>query len=444
MRRVLVRTGRAAVPRIVGDVHEELGAPAPVPARQIFEGRLVANHHAEAPQSIPVHGKAPAAPESAGPAPYAGHALHEPRGNKRHALDNRHEVVLLVDRISAPVARGIEVEGGVEIVVRPVGVILAVDPAGEDRRPALAREPGDARVPGRLQVAGDRYLRPDHERHRAARLERARHRDELRHHAIRVPRIPLLSEAFVRLDESHGAELADRERARAPGAIPPGGEDRGEHRERRTPLERPAPCSLLPAPGHRFHDHHVGPGEPQGHSPRARQVGPLHEHRGIRERAAQAEPGKANVALMAHRPFHRGPDDGKHDRQRHEGQAETHADDQPEEQRMPHAEEHDRREIAERRQRGEVPQRHHEPVEHGALGHEAIPEPPAQRAARVALAFEPTQQDDRRCDGEKAHDGETERGVAGGEESGAQRDQGRGLSGRRRHRSTSRPSSAER
>src|SRR2546422_8082058 len=51
-------------------------------------------------------------------------------------------------------------------------------------------------------------------------------------------------------------------------------------------------------------------------SPRARQVGPLHEHSGIRERAAQAEPGKANVALMAHHPFHGGPDDGKHDRQR--------------------------------------------------------------------------------------------------------------------------------
>src|SRR3989441_9089748 len=47
---------------------------------------------------------------------------------------------LFVDRIAAPAARGVEVECGVVIVVRPVGMVLAVDPAGENGRPALARE----------------------------------------------------------------------------------------------------------------------------------------------------------------------------------------------------------------------------------------------------------------------------------------------------------------
>src|SRR2546422_6843813 len=71
---------------------------------------------------------------------------------------------------------------------------------------------------------------------------------------------------------------------------------------RRPPRSTLFPYTTLfrsPVPDHRFHEHHAAPGEPQGHSPRARQVGPLHEHSGIRERAAQAEPGKANVALRS-------------------------------------------------------------------------------------------------------------------------------------------------
>src|SRR2546422_3572603 len=44
----------------------------------------------------------------------------------------------------------------------------------------------------------------------------------------RVPRIPLLPEAFVRLDESHGAEVADREHPRAPRPIRPRTQDRRE------------------------------------------------------------------------------------------------------------------------------------------------------------------------------------------------------------------------
>src|SRR2546430_12830134 len=96
-----------------------------------------------------------------------------------------------------------------------------------------------------------------------ARLECPGHGHELRHHAIRVPGIPFLPETFVWLDESDGAELADRERPRAPRPIPPGTQDRREHRHDWTPPQRTAPSSLLPVPDHRFDEHHAAPGEPQ-------------------------------------------------------------------------------------------------------------------------------------------------------------------------------------
>src|SRR5256886_17243965 len=89
-----------------------------------------------------------------------------------------------------------------------------------------------------------------------ARLECPGHGHELRHHAIRVPGIPFLPETFVWLDESDGAELADRERPRAPRPIPPGTQDRREHRHDWTPPQRPAPSPLLPVPDHPFDEHH--------------------------------------------------------------------------------------------------------------------------------------------------------------------------------------------
>src|SRR4029077_711220 len=85
-----------------------------------------------------------------------------------------------------------------------------------------------------------------------------------------------------------------------------------------------------------------------------------------------------------------------------------------------------------------MPQRDHEPVQHGALRHEAVDESPAQRAAYVALLLEPAQQHDRRRDGDEAQQGKSKRRVAGDEQGGADRDQGSA------HSSTSRPSSAER
>src|SRR5438046_10489534 len=90
-------------------------------------------------------------------------------------------------------------------------------------------------------------LPADQERHPAARLERARHGDELRHHAVGVAGIPFLPEALVRLDEADGAELANRERPLAPRTVPPSTEDCRKQGDARTPPEGPAPRSPLPA-----------------------------------------------------------------------------------------------------------------------------------------------------------------------------------------------------
>src|SRR4029077_20561959 len=90
------------------------------------------------------------------------------------------------------------------------------------------------------------------------------------------------------------------------------------------------------------------------------------------------------------------------------------------------------------------PERDHQPVEHGALGHEAVPEPPAEGAARVPRLLEATEQDDGRHDGEEAYCGGGNGGVAGGKKRGAHHDESRRPPGGTHHRSTSRPSSAER
>ena len=83
-----------------------------------------------------------------------------------------------------------------------------------------------------------------------------------------------------------------------------------------------------------------------------------------------------------------------------------------------------------------MPQGDHEPIQHGALRHEPVPESPTQRAARVLAQFQPAEQYHRRRDRHEAEEREMERRIAGGEQQGAECDE--------HHKSTSRPSSAER
>src|SRR4029077_14698441 len=321
---------------------------------------------------------------------------------------------------------------------------LHIHAPGEDRRPGLPRQAADGGGPRRVleEVAGDGRLGPEDESRVAFRLERPGHPHELGDHAIGMAGVPLLPEALVGLDQAHGPDLADRKRAYAPGAMRPSGDHGREHRDSRTPPAGTAPRSALP---HRpLHDHRIAPRQPERHPARARDVGPLHERRRVGERCAEAQPGEADVALMTPGPLDRRPGDRKYHPQRYGRKVEAHARHEPEEQRMPQAEEHDRREIAERRQRREVPERDHQPVEHGALGHEAVPEPPAEGAARVPRLLEATEQDDGRHDGGEAHYREGKRRVAGGKERGAHHDESRRPPGGTHHRSTSRPSSAER
>ncbi len=259
-----------------------------------------------------------------------------------------------------------------------------------------------------------------------------------------MARVPFRPEPFVRLHQPHRAELSERQGAHAPRAV---GQHQGERRGHGG--ESADDCSARPlarsaAAREHLDDHHVAPHEPQRHAARSRQIGPLDQHRGVPERGPEAEPGKPDVPLVAHRPFDRRPSEREHQRERQRRPAQPHPDDEPEEHRMPQAEDGDRGEVAERRQGREVPERDDQPVEHRALTEEAIPEPPAQRPPQVLFALAPAEQHHRRGDGDEAEEWELERGVARGEQDGAECDERRGRSGGRTHRSTSRPSSAER
>ena len=262
------------------------------------------------------------------------HALHQPRWNERHALDDRHQVALLVDRIATPRAGGIEVKRRVEVFVRSIGTILGVNAARENRRAALARRTSNRGIPRRSQITGDCGLGPDHEIQRAARLQVARHGHQLRHDAIGVTRIPFLPEAFVRLNEADGPQLAQRERPDAPRAVAPGRDDRREH-ERESPHD--AGLSHRPTV-RRFYEHDIAPTQPERHPTRASDIGPLDQHRGVGERGAEPEPGEPDVALVPHRPFDRRPGHRKGDPQRQHREAQAYADHEPEEQRVPQAE----------------------------------------------------------------------------------------------------------
>ena len=133
-------------------------------------------------------------------------------------------------------------------------------------------------------------------------------------------------------------------------------------------------------------------------------------------------------------------------RERHRREAPAHPQHEPEQQAVPQPEDGDGGEVAEGRQRREVPQRDHQPIQDRALRHKPVGESPAQRVARMTLLLQPAQQDDRRRDGDEAQQGKSKGRVAGDKEGGADRDQRHGPPARRgkSHSSTSRPSSADR
>src|SRR5581483_6901843 len=91
MTRVLVGARRAAVPGVVGDVDEEVGARAPVAAREIRERRLVADEHAETARRRGKYREPAPDPEPPEPP-----EVEPARWHKGHALDHRHEIVLRV------------------------------------------------------------------------------------------------------------------------------------------------------------------------------------------------------------------------------------------------------------------------------------------------------------------------------------------------------------
>src|SRR2546425_11256855 len=109
---VLVRPRRAAVPRVVRHVDEEVGAPPPVRPREVLEHRLVADQHAETAHGGRVERQTAPLAEAAEPL-----EAEPPRVEERHALDDRHEVVLVIDRVGTAIARRIIEERGVVVVV---------------------------------------------------------------------------------------------------------------------------------------------------------------------------------------------------------------------------------------------------------------------------------------------------------------------------------------
>ena len=434
---MLVGPGRTAVPGVVGDVHEKVGPRRAIAARQIFERRLVADDHSEASQGTGVERQGGPRREPAGPVSQTGDAAKQAHRDEWNPLDHGHEIVLAVHGIRPPLAGRIVEKGGVVVGVPS----HRIQTSREDRRVPLARQCGDLCVPRRRlrQPARHGGLGPHEEVEPAAGLELARQAKQLRHDGVGVRRIPFFVEALVRLHQADRTQLAQRQRAHAPGAIPPCREDRGQHRRDRTPPEGTAPRSPLPGWQERAHQHHIAPRQPQRHAAGACEVRPLHQHGRVAERRAQPEPGKPDVSLMSHRPFDGGPGEGEHQRERHGREAPAHPQHEPEQQAVPQPEDGDGGEVAEGRQRREVPQRDHQPIQDRALRHKPVGESPAQRVARVALLLQPAQQHDRRRDGDEAQQRKWKGRVAGDEQRGADRDQRGGV-----HSSTSRPSSAER
>ena len=434
---VLVWRGRAAEPGVVGDVDQEIGAGAAIAARQVLERRLVADQHTEAADPRPIDRQIPPGRKAAGPARQPRHAAKPAHGDERHALDHGHQIVLLVNRPGSPGASGVIKEGRVVAAVRAARQPLHMQPADQDRRVAFPREPRDGIVPRGLLIepAGERRLGPKDDVGSVLRPHPPRQLEQLRHDAVRLAR-PLLVVPLVRLDHADEPDFPRREGAHPPRPVPPCERHRREHRDHRPPPQRPTPHSP------RGCQRHVAPGEPQRHPARAREVGPLHQDRRIRQRRPEAEPRESDVPQMADDPLQRRPRDRKHESEGHGRQPEPQADDEPKQRAGQPAEDRDGREVAERGERREVPQGHDHPVEHEPEARHAVPEAAAERPARVPGGDGVEHEQDSGGDGDEADWRESERRVARQERERAQG--GQGSRAAAAHRITSRPSSAER
>ncbi len=303
---MLIGASRAAVPSVIGDVDEKVRSLAPVVTRQVGEDRLVTNQDPQPADGGRVEWQPASVAEPAEPLQV------EPAGwDERHALDDRDEIVLAVDRIGGPVTGGVVEEGGVVGIVRLVGIYHDVETAGDERRTGRAHALRDRGVPVRPidEVVRHRGLGPDQQIEARAVPELARQREQILHDAVAARLVPLLTEPLIGLDQPHDSDRAHRQRALTPRPVTPREGDRAEHSDERPPPNRTAPRCLLAPYQERVDQHHVAPRDPQRHAPRACEVRPLHEDRRVGERGAEPEPGKPDVTLVADRPVHGGPDD---------------------------------------------------------------------------------------------------------------------------------------
>ena len=361
---MLVRPGGTAEPGVVRDVDQEVRAGAPVLARQVLEGRFVTDEDPEPADARPIDGQIASPGESAGPAAEARQAAEQPDGEERHPLDDGNEVVLAVHGRRAPAPRGVVEERRVVGVVRSAGMPGGINAAREDRGPAVPSERRELRVPGGLlrEPTWNRRFGPDEQIEVGARERAARHPDELCNHAVRVRRVPFFAEAFIRLNQPNRADLAQRQRPGAPLSVTEGEQHRRRH-HRDAPHTR-APRAAWDA---RFRQHHIAPCHPQRHAPRAGEISPLHERGCVRERGPKAKPWKPDVALVADDPLQSGPGDGEHHPERRRWHLHARPHHEPEQRRMPQAEDADGRQVPEGGQRGEVPQGDDQPVQDQAL-----------------------------------------------------------------------------
>src|SRR2546425_11466076 len=216
VRGVLVRPRGAAVPRVVRHVDEEVRAPPAVRPREVLEHRLVADQHAESAHDGRVERQAAPLAEAAEPL-----EPEPPRIEERDALDDRHEIVFVIDRVGAAIARRIIEERGVVVVVGTVVVERGVEAAGQDGRARLARTARHGGVPLGVvdEVARHGGLGPDQEIEPRRCPEALGQAEQPAEHAILTEAVPLLAVALVRLHQSDHADIPHGQRAHPPRAV---------------------------------------------------------------------------------------------------------------------------------------------------------------------------------------------------------------------------------
>ena len=292
---------------------------------------------------------------------------------------------------------------------------LRVEPADQDRDVRPADRVGDPRLPRRVVREEDGHggLGPRHQPHARQRFRLRRHPQQLQHQRGILAATLLLLVADVGLDHRDRGDRHQDRRPLAPDAI---GERRGQrhgHRHHGPP----------PAPAQRQHQQHVHPGQPERDAARAGQVGPLDQRRHRRERGAEPEPREADLAHVPDPPLDGRPQQ-REDRPQRQPRAAPHPDRRPGGEGPPRGQDQDGGGVSQRRQRREVPQRHHDPVEDQPVREQADPEPQLRATPRpcvrasvrpcVELPEERHERDERRQD-------EAEGRIGGEQQNGGRR-----------------------